>query len=767
MIASTCNALLKTSLLTTSALIIALSSPTIAWAQTGAAPEEQAGTEDIVVEGRFLDQGTKSAMKMDIGVLDTPFTVASYSQAFVKTIETTSLNDLYNYMTGVKKAGNTGYDITLRGFKSTGDDRNAIMVDGLPGLTGRYGSPPTIGIERVEVVKGPMSVLYGAIQPGGFINMIAKKPSAKASTEMQVRGFTYAGSGISMFERNGIDLAFDSTGTLGGANSPVTYRLVGEYLDRKGFRDFTYDRGPYIAPSLTWEIGPSTTLTVMGEYRKSTSSFDNGLAVRVPNDITTIASITTRYQEPENYRTEKGKSGTLLFSHDFNNGLKLNVGFRHVDYDSKQQEFSSRAPVLNAALGWRVPRRARDLTTARTYDYLDINLPAQFNTGGIGHKMLVGFNIGKDKISQDRQKYFQSDTRNSAGVCPVGRTCLDIDFFDPVYGLSPSFDSLPTINPARPSDSALLTNELFKTHAHGIYISDLITLSDKFKVLLSARNFRETSTSEELRVPGVPSERKVSEKTLLPSAGILFQPSNHITFYGSYAESFNPVDPSAQDITGSNPFHPISGKQYELGMKAENLANGKLNVTLSVFQITQSGVLFTQVCDLFAGVSPGVAGNCSEQIGENRSRGLELETNMTPVDGLQIVAGYAYIDAKVISDKEPTRIGAQLQNTAKHSANFWTNYSFKNGIGLGLGVTYTGKRQGVLTNRASDQLELPAYLLVDATLTYAIGEHFSINLKAGNIFNKEYIESTSYLQPTVLLAPGAPRNFTLSARYRF
>ncbi|MBS0477364.1 MAG: Plug domain-containing protein, partial [Proteobacteria bacterium] len=123
-------------------------------AQSAAEPQSEAEEgQEIVVTGRFVNTGAQSATKMDVRVLDTPFTVSSYSETFVKSLETQSLSDLYNYMTGVKKSGNTGYDITLRGFKSSGDDRNAIMVDGLPGLTGRYGSPPTVNVDHIELVK--------------------------------------------------------------------------------------------------------------------------------------------------------------------------------------------------------------------------------------------------------------------------------------------------------------------------------------------------------------------------------------------------------------------------------------------------------------------------------------------------------------------------------------------------------------------------------------------------------------------------------------
>src|SRR5690242_6617215 len=167
------------------------SAQTTAAKQSDNKPAKPAANE-IVVTGHFIGTGAKSAMKMDVSVMDTPFSVSSYSNSFVKSIETTQLTDLYNYMTGVKQSGNTAYDITIRGFKSSGDDRNAIMVDGLPGLSSRYASPATINLDHVELVKGAMSVLYGQIQPGGFVNLITKKPQATPVTSFELRGNTYA-----------------------------------------------------------------------------------------------------------------------------------------------------------------------------------------------------------------------------------------------------------------------------------------------------------------------------------------------------------------------------------------------------------------------------------------------------------------------------------------------------------------------------------------------------------------------------------------------
>lgn len=730
-----------------------------AHAQTAPAKTES-GVTEVVVTGRFFDTGAKSAMKMNVPVLDTPYSVASYSDTFVKSIDTTTVSDLYSYMTGVKKAGNTGYDISLRGFQSSGNDRNAIMVDGLPGLTGRYGSPPTVGVQRVELVKGPMSVLYGQIQPGGFVNLISKRPEREQSTEIEVRGNTFAGDKLDAFSQVGYTTSVDTTGPL--VADKMLYRMIAEYGNRPGFRDNSYDHGLYVSPSLTFLIDPDTTFTAEVEYRKVRTSFDVGLAAP-NNDIHLVAPITTVYQEPGNFRTEEGTSESLFLDHAFANGLQWHTGFRSVQYNSDQKEFSS-VGIVNIAgtgpfSGFRVTRRARNLQTDRAYNYLDSSVTDHFTVAGLEQRVLVGLTLGKDRVHENRLKFFNSSTRNTTtGVCPAAGVCLDIGLYNPIYGQVPDFESLPATNPALANQTQLLTDSLVVSQSVGLYYSDLITLTDHLKLTLGGRTFQEDQQIDELRAPNGIHEKKTARRALLPSGGLLFQPNRHWTFYASYAESFANVDPTARDINGLNPFKPVEGKQYEVGAKTEGLFDGKLTATLAAFRIDQKGVLTTFACD---------RGTCSQQLGAARSDGIEFEANATPLEHWQLIVGYSHLNARVTDNPtDPFQVGKRLSNTADNSASIWSRYDFPNGFGVGMGVSYTGERDGVLvTSAAPQQLLLPAYTLTDAVLYYA-HDNYVVNLKVGNVFDERYYESAGFTG-RIQVAPGAPRNITLSAKARF
>jgi iron complex outermembrane receptor protein len=721
--------------------------PVFAQQPPAAKPTEPSATpqaiEQIVVEGSFLGSGAASAMKLDIPVRDTPFSVESYSESFMKAIETTNIGDLYNYMTGVKRAGNTAYDLTIRGFKTSGTDKNAIMVDGLPGLTGRFGSPPTVGVDHIELVKGPMSVLYGQIQPGGFVNIISKKPMGRASYAFEASGQTYAGDKPGFGDRNGYTASADLTGPIAGDNR-FLYRLVGEYSDKDLFRDFTFEKANYFAPSATWNITDSSFLTVLYEHRYLKNSYDDGLAA--PQlDIHRVASRTTYYHEPGDARDETGDAWSLQGSHSFNDNLTWNIGLRDAKNSSNDQAFASVAVRPNNT---SLQRRARLLHQVNEFDYLDTNVNAQFDTGFLKHKAIFGVNAGRDTSHQWRERFFNS------GTCP-GPQCIDIDLFNPVYGAVPSMFSLPAFSAA-----SLMSDRHFKSESRGFYLSDLVTISEQWKAALGVRNAHEKQTIDEVARP-TPTQVKNTAKSAIPMVGLLFQPSKAWTLYGSYAESYVPVDASEQDVNGLNPFVPVVGKQYEVGAKSEGLLDGRLNVTMATFIIDRDNTTNTFACPL---------GTCSQQLGSERSRGAELEVNARPVKNWQIVFGYAFADATVRTSRDASQVGARLPNVAKNAVNLWSRYDIKggvlNGLGIGVGIVYTGDRVGLLpTSTESRTLPLPSYTVTDLGFYY-VYDRYALTLKVGNVFDKNYIESAGSLAQVRLL-PGAPRNVLLSVRAHF
>ncbi|HZV09580.1 MAG TPA: TonB-dependent receptor plug domain-containing protein, partial [Novosphingobium sp.] len=358
--------------------------------------------------GRFIDTGAKSAMKMPVSVLDTAATVSSYSSSFVKSLDTTTVSDLYNYMTGLKKSGNTGYDITLRGFKGSGDDRNTILVDGLPGLTVRYGSPGTVNIDHIELVQGPTSVLYGQAQPGGFVNLVTKSPLGHFEASVEQRVNSYAGSGLPLGRRNGIEDEFDVTGPITRSGN-LLFRVTGQISDIQSFRDGALaSSSEFIAPALTWKINPGTSLTVKAEYGHVRQHLDNGVVAPANGniyDVSRAAPRTASYQQPDDFRGETGKTVSAFLHHDFGGGWQFHASYRHVSYNSDQKSFDQYGTLTVQGVA-EVQRRARELVTNRSYDYGDINLNGHFKTGFIKHKILIGLNLGSNSTENNRIKFF-------------------------------------------------------------------------------------------------------------------------------------------------------------------------------------------------------------------------------------------------------------------------------------------------------------------------------------------------------------------------
>lgn len=705
--------------------------------------------QQIVVTGGFINTLGADATKSGVPARDTPITVSNYTDAFIKAIESPNVGDLYGYMTGIQRAGNTGVDINIRGFTTGQADKNTILTNGLPGLPGRFGSPPISGTDHIEVVKGASAVLYGQAQPGGFVNIITKKPEPVFGAVIDLRTSSYATSQLHGNKSSG-NGAVDLTGPIDAAEM-FSYRVIGEISERNLFRDFSHERVQYAAPSLQWKIGPRTTALAALEYRHSQTSYDTFLVV--PNrDINLVAPITTHYQTPTDYQTEEGHTFTLSLEHQFANKVKFRAAARSVRTADLASGFDVNAIRPNLQ---DVQMRARGQFNRRTYDFADINVLAPFQTWGIGHQALLGVNVGRDSTNFNRTQFFNGAT------CP-GATCLDESIYTPQIRTPalPALLTLPAVNPTTPAN---LNDRYTVSKASGIYATDLVTLTEQWKLSLGARKTHDSQVQSELKIPNTPAT-SVSYDSTQPFAGIIFQPDKAWSLYASYSTSFVPVASTNQDVKGGHDFKPVQGKQVEFGVKGE-LMKGRLNPTLSIFRIRNENAVSAATCNA------GVGGTCSAQLGAQESKGLEFELDYRVTQGLHTALGYSYTDAKVISSADATQPGARLANSAKNSFHIWTSYEIASvpGLSTGLGVVYVGDRAGNLPTAgvALNQkiIDLPAYTTVDLGVYYS-WDRYKFAFKVGNLFDKRYYESTGFTADLNLF-PGAPRNLSLSLRTSF
>jgi iron complex outermembrane receptor protein len=678
--------------------------------------------EEVTVA--FTADTAAGTMKMDTPLADVPLSVQSYTGSFMKAIESTNVGDLYSYTTGVSRSGNTGIDFVIRGVRASNDGN--IQYNGLPGLAARFGSPSTANVERIEVLKGPSSVLYGQAQPGGIINIITKKPQAERANVLDIRSGTFFGTGPGFGDRNKDHFAADFTGPIDNARK-FLYRLVASYDDANDFRAFAENKDLYIVPSMSWLGWEGGIVNVEFEYRRTRTALDSGL-VAPNNDIRLVAPITVRYQEPADYLNEDGKTVTLSLKKGFKNGLTWNANWRSVWHGDDTKGFEN----VGVSGLTAVARRDRHQVNNRRYDYLDTTLTKGVVTGPIRHKLLFGLNGGYLLTDFDRLQFATGSS-------------LNVNLYNPVYG-TPGL-------PAKPD-----THRLDTAWDWAGYVNDQIDLSQQWKALVGLRYGRRDSQERELRIN--PYVKDKSSQAVLPLAGLVFEPSRMWSLYGSFATSFTPPPPGAIDAHGNNPFTPEHARQFEGGVKA-NL-NGRGEATLSWFDITKNNVLITLVAQAI-----------NDQIGQERSRGVETTFTERILNNWQVISGYAFTNSEVTRDSDPVRVGSLIPNAARHAANLWTRYDVSGGtlrgIGFGLGLVYTGERAGTITASTSKLpvLRLPGYFRTDLGI-YWVASRYEVTALVVNLLDKQYYESNLGTSTTSLnIRPGSPRAATVSMRLRF
>jgi iron complex outermembrane receptor protein len=687
-------------------------------------------SEEVTVS--FTGEHAYTALKSDAADRDTPLTIKSYTNSFIRAIDTKQVAELYTYMNGISRTGNGAYDTTIRGF--TAGEPNALNVDGLPGLPARQNSPNVANVERVEVLKGPASVLYGRAKPGGMLNLITKRPQATPLHEIEIRGGTFTGTGPGFGDRNSYRLHGDLTGPV-AKNQKILYRLIASFDHLDGFRTNAHNQDLFVVPALTLNLGEGSILSLDGEYRKIDNSLDQGL-VAPKNDIDFIAPITIRYQEPDDFEKEQGSSFNGRYIRQFSPRTTWNLTWRSVYHTDQRKGFENiQAENDNV----RLRRRDRDQRNRRSYQYLDTYVNADARSGSVQHHLLFGLSGGLELRDFDRLRF--------------GDTGFQINIYTPVYGQQPK----PIPNPG--------FHQNFHLWDYAAYAQDRVDLGAHWKAVASVRGSGLDSKFKELRLADPSRHRTLG--SVDPMVGLVFQPDHRWSLYGSFATAYDPQVITAVDANGKNSFDPEKGTQYEGGVKAD-LAGGKADATLAVYQITRENVLVA------------VGGGVSQQIGEQRSRGFEVDARLQPRPNWQTILGYSYTDAVVTKDINPIIVGAPLVNQAKNSFNFWSRYDVTTGgakgLGFGLGVIYRSMRPGSLPAAviqtglpipgepvAQNALRLPSYTRADAGVYYT-KSRYEATLRMNNIFDKVYYESAFNLTQ---ITPGAPREVTLSMRVRF
>lgn len=674
-------------------------------AQAGAADE----AIQVVAEGQnegYTPPPTVDVMRFNVPLQELPRSVQVVPQEVLQDQAATRIRDGLRNVSGVVQDGGfggTSDQFAIRGFFSFDTFR-----DGFRDPSEIF---ETSNIERLEVLKGPASILFGNIEPGGVINIVTEQPLAFPFYEaaLEVGSFGYV--------RPTIDLSGPIT-----RNGALRYRLNAAYEYSDGFRDFDQNvERFFIAPVLALDLGEDTNLTLEFSYLNDERPFDRGLLAR-GRDVLDVP-VRRFFGEPNDFRASEELSAGYRLNHQLSDDWEIRSRFRvttrdNVDFRAEPVSFDEDTGILT-----RNFRSNDDLAEVYT---LQNEIQGQFATGSLNHRLVVGVDLS-------RQTDGGTQRRLPAGLTP------SINVFDPVYNQipRPDFEDLTVV----------VRNNFNRTDALGVYVQDLIEITDNFNLLLGGRlDFVEQESRN--RRSSTTSGQDAS--AFSPTIGLLYQPIEQLAIYANFARSFQPNSSTGAD--GSF-LEPERGTQYEIGIRGE-LFEGNLIANLAAYTLTKTNLATTDPNNP----------DFSVPIAEQRSRGIELDIVGRILPGWNVIASYSHTDAEYTEEYFGLPPGSRVANVPKNAASLWTTYQIQSGslqgLGFGIGLFYVGERAGGF----SDTFDLPSYLRTDAAIFYERNNwRFAINVQ--NLFDENYFIANNFGR--VAIEPGAPLTVVGSLRVEF
>lgn len=691
--------------------------------QSGEATELPAVTVNARREGEaanpgFVPSTTSTATKTDTSLLETPQSVSVITRETMDVLGAQTLSQALRYSAGVlpdNAGAETRYDwINIRGIS---ESTLGLYLNGLRLQSNTEFRIEPYGLEQVDVMRGPSSVLYGQNAPGGLINMVSKRPTDASLHEIQLSGGSF----------NNRQAAFDFSGAI-DEDHKVLYRLTGLVRESDTQVQYTPDDRTYIAPSFTFRPSDRTSLTILASYQKDHIGFGQflpayGTVLNNPNGKIPVRRFVGD-PDLDNTKREQTMFGYEL-AHDFNDNIQFKQNFRysHLSYRVKTAGYGLGLVTMNgadpeAAENYRYVNRLpfSDMREVDVFGF-DNQLQGRFSHGDWKHTVLAGL---------DYYDYNQLRTQGR------GATSV-LDLYEPDY-----------------DGSAAITRIASKQRSHlrqfGSYVQDQIKYGDHWLLTLGAR--RDWATQKiSNRLTGGRSDQSDAANSF--RGALMYRTDMGLAPYVSYSESFQPnIGTDRQD----NQFSPSRGKQYEIGMKFQPQGVESF-ATLSLFDLRMTNVLTTDAVDP----------TYSSASGEQRSRGIELEGTAVLGRGWRMLGSYSYVNAEITKSNDGLEGKHPTQQPA-HMASLWLDYTVQSGplVGLGGGV---GARYVGTTYIDSDNAmgKAPPRTLVDLGLRYVANKNWRFDLNASNLFDKIYAICVTPSQ----CAYGTRRVVMGSATYRW
>ncbi|MEO1297995.1 MAG: TonB-dependent siderophore receptor [Cyanobacteria bacterium J06636_16] len=661
----------------------------------------QVGEDDealrIVVTGEedrgYVEPNATTATRTDTPLIEIPQSIQVIPEEVLEDQQVIRLNDALRNAPSVVQSNTFGGGREI--FAIRGFDGSTVLRDGFRVSESSSGLQETANLEQIEVLRGPASILYGNVEPGGIINLVTKQPLATPFAEVTTQIGSYG------FFRPTLDV----TGPL-DAEGNIRYRLNAAYERADGFRDFEteVDR-VFIAPVLAIDLSDRTDLTLDLEYLNDQRPFDRGIPPL--GDEVADVPLDTIIGEPDDFFRSQVTSVGYRLEHRFSENWRLRNRFRYTDTNFSNFRAELDAGLVNEGTGDIGRFYVFNESDAESYEF-QTEVIGEFATGSINHTLLAGVDVFFDDV----ETFIQND------LAPT------VNIFDPEIGVIPRPD-LPLAFTT--SDTTTNLSQV------GLLLQNQVELLPEITLLLGGRVdfFTQSSTAEAILIPGLLNtparDSEQSQTAFTPRVGIVYQPIEELALYASYSRSFEPNILTATTADGEF-LDPEEGEQFEVGLKTE-LFDGRLAATLSFFDITQTNV---------AADDPGNV-NFVVPIGEQTSRGMELDVTGEILPGWNILAGLSLLDAKIEESADFPR-GSTPRNVPETSASLWTTYEIQSGdlarLGFGLGLFYVGERPGDNANTFT----LNEYLRTDAAIYYRQND-VRLGLNFRNLFDIDYFEN--------------------------
>ena len=631
---------------------------------------------DGPVEG-YVAKRSVSATKTDTPIIETPQSISVITADRIRDQGSLTIQDSLRYVSGMR---GEAYGFDSRGdFSLVRGVSPTIFLDGLQQSVGSYTNTRTdpFTLERIEVIKGPSSMLYGQSSVGGLLNLVSKRPQAERRNELQLQ--------YGSFDRK--QIAFDSTGPLDD-DGTLLYRVVAIGRDSQTQVDHTKDNRLVFMPSLTWRPNEQFEWTLMANVQKDDGGTTSGF---LPHRGTVLSAPygeigSERFvSEPgfDEYDTEQ-KALTSQMSWRLDGTWTLRQNLRWQKSKVSYQTMYGWPPVLGADdrtvnRVWSVSKPEVTIWTA------DHQAESRFDTGPLQHTALVGVDY----------RHAVTDSRSARGVA------TPLDLYDPVYG---TFD---------PSGITLSDVPQQRAVQKGLYVQDQVRLDRWLMTLGLRKDWAETRVED---------GNRQKDDAVTGRVGLTYLFDNGVAPYISYSESFTPII-GLNTITQQS-YKPLEGEQWELGIKYQPVGSNTL-LTAAVFDLREKNRQMPDPANPLSTI----------QAGEARVKGLELEGLVEVDPNWDLIATYSYLDSEVAKGP-PAQQGKRIASVPEHMASLWSQHRFSvagiSGFSAGAGVRYVGASWD-----GTDSLKTPSTTLFDAMLGYAY-QDWSFTLTATNLEDETY-----------------------------